>query len=132
MLPSLLILDISFSFFLFTFFIVQKYSINPRQEIIISSPRSLLQISDTFGQCVFSGRQKKLYRLDRESERKDIWIESGQWCINWYTIELKRESGRYQVSERLKNDPRQVNKKREEHTNTQSYKKLYRSISRSK
>ena len=35
MLPSLLILDISFSFFLFTFFIVQKYSINPRQEIII-------------------------------------------------------------------------------------------------
>lgn len=39
MLPSLLILDISFSFFLFTFFIVQKYSINPRQEIIISSPR---------------------------------------------------------------------------------------------
>ena len=55
MLPSLLILDISFSFFLFTFFIVQKYSINPRQEIIISSPRSLLQLSDTFGQCVFSG-----------------------------------------------------------------------------
>ena len=95
-------------------------------------PSPLLQISDTFGQCVFSGRQKKLYRLDRESERKDIWIESGQWCINWYTIELKRESGRYQVSERLKNDPRQVNKKREEHTNTQSYKKLYRSISRSK
>ena len=88
MLPSLLILDIPFSFFLFTFFIVQKYSTNPRQEIIISSPRSLLQISDTFGQCVFSGRQKKLYRLHRESKRKDIWIESGQWCINWYTIEL--------------------------------------------
>ena len=53
MLPSLLILDISFSFFLFTFFIVQKYSINPR------------------------------------------------------------------VSERLKNDPRQVNKKWEEHTELQ-------------
>ena len=76
-------------FFLsFYIFIVQKYSTNLRQEIIISSPRSLLQISDTFGQCVFSGRQKKLYRLDRESNRNDIWIESGQWCINWYTIEL--------------------------------------------